>query len=511
MMRVLQAALLAGIPMAGLAASPLLDRIQADREPVVATMVAPALSITGAPARVSVLSAALDGLAGEVSLETVSCSESVSTESRQTRYTAGVRRSDNPEHTEARLGLDREIALLAELQVEAEVVSAEVEAMSAQLRQQEAMVAGLGEREASLQADWQRASASTAEAADRVSEAADAAAELRHRAEHRDALTAEIANLEARLPGLHAAMSAARSAADAVDLDAIQQEVTRSAGLVEVRQRGVKSIRAQVKQTRRAGGDVEAARVVLKDARAQLAQAEDRLSAALAATIAAEGDLARADDTRRQVLHTATALRHAQDDLSVAPGHCSILAGKADKLPRLERKLGHREAEEHGARIALNRASSLHHQQSMHLAESAQILHAQDLALAALEAGIAGQSEQVARSQGALSDIPARLSRTVRRDLDYPVETWTRSCEVFASVHWTDANGLHTEHLTTLAVTSDVASPGAPEAGIEADLRMYPLPDDALIRQADLALADDIRVLLTDGGLADLSVLDTGR
>ncbi len=511
-MRVLQAALLAGIPVAGLAAGPLLERIQSPRQPIVAEMVAPTMAISGAPARAAVLSSALDGLAGSVELQTVLCSEAVETEARQARYSAGVRRSDNPEHVAASEVLQREAALLAELEGEAGAVASEIASLSAQLAEQEEMVDGLAQREAVLRSDWQRASDATAEATVRVGRSAEAASELRRRAAHRDALYAEIAELQARLPGLQAAVAEARAAADAVDLEAIQQESARSAGLVEAKQRGVKAARQQLKQVRRDGGDVEVARAALKDARGQLAQAEDRLSASLAAAISAEEDLARAEEVRRHLLHASTALRSTQDELSSAPGHCSILAAEADKLPRLERRLGHREAEERSARIALERAGSLHRQQSEGIAGLMEALRAQQHALAALEVGIAGQSQQVARSDEALSGIPARLSRTIRRDVDYPVETWTRSCEVLASVQWTDAAGVsHAERLTGLAVTADVASPGAQEAGIAADLRVYPLDDEALIRQADLALADDIRALISSDALAGSFGHDTGR
>ena len=90
------------------------------------------------------------------------------------------------------------------------------------------------------------------------------------------------------------------------------------------------------------------------------------------------------------------------------------------------------------------------------------------------------------------------------------METWTRTCTVFARVSFEDASGrLQTERITGQASVTDSANAGYPEAGIAADPRAYALDDAALIREADMALADDIRALLADNGLADGS--DTGR
>ena len=76
-MRILRVALLAGIPVVGLAAGPLLDRIGSPREPVTATMTGPAMAISGNPARAAALAAALDGLSGRVTLQAVRCAEAL--------------------------------------------------------------------------------------------------------------------------------------------------------------------------------------------------------------------------------------------------------------------------------------------------------------------------------------------------------------------------------------------------------------------------------------------------
>jgi hypothetical protein len=504
-MRVLQVVLLAGVPLVGLATPPLLQRLQAD-EP----------AVDGEQPRISgadgVLSAALAGLDAEVAMEPARCTESVRTESRQTRFTAGVRRSDNPAHAAASAELDQDAALLAELEAEVSASSAELAALSARHAELKATVDGLAAREAALEADWLRASADTQEARAQVSEAAEAAAELARRAAYRDSLLAEIADLQTRLPGLKAAAEAARIAAADADPEAARREAALSAGLVESAQRASKTARQQLRTARREGGDVEAAGIAMEEAQARLAQAEERLSLALAAAVQAEQRQDRAAETDREVLLASTALRSAQDALSGAPGHCSILAAKAEKLPRLERRLGHREAEEHGARVELERAASLRRHQVEQLEVAADALRAQREALAALDAGIAAQAAQVAQSRAAVDALPARLSHTRYQDLAYDIEHWTRTCEVAAVVQWRDAAGvLRSERLSGRAEVSDTAGQGYPEAGIEADLREYPASDGALIREAELRLAGDIRDRLAGGALAGGLEADTGR
>lgn len=501
-MRILRVALLAGVPVVGLAAGPLLDRIGSPREPVTATMTEPALAISGDPSRVAALSIALDGLSGRVALQAVRCAEALETKAESARRGVRVYRPSNPEHVAASEVSQREAALLASLEAEAAVVSAEIAGMSAQHFQVTERLAELTRQEAAMQADWARASAATAEVTDRVERATEAAEQLQRRAESRDALYREIANLQARLPRLQVAADGARVVAEAVDLAAVQQESARAAGLLDVKRRDVLAVRQQLKRSRQPG-EVESARAALKDARAQQSRAEERLSASRAAVSSAETALARQASTRRDLLHASTALRRAQDELSAAPGHCAILSAEADKLPRLERKRSHRAAEERSAQVALERVAALSRQQSEVQKDSVEALRAQEHALAALTAGIAAQVQQVSRSVEMLSSLPARLPRSPRGDEDAPIETWTRTCEVSAHVQWTDAAGVsQQEHLTQHAVTAEVSSPGRSEAEHGVRQRAYPLDDDALTRQADRALADDIRVLIADDVLA---------
>ncbi|MDG1478739.1 MAG: hypothetical protein P8R54_04075 [Myxococcota bacterium] len=501
-MRILRVALLAGIPVVGLAAGPLLDRIGSPREPVTATMTGPAMAISGNPARAAALAAALDGLSGRVTLQAVRCAEALEAEAGSAHRGVRVYRPNNPEHVAASEVSQRESALLASLEDEAAVVSAEIAGLSAQHASETERLAGLTRQEAAVQADWAHASAATVEAADRVTRSMAAADQLDRRAASRDGLYREIADLQARLPRLQAAADGARVVAEAVDLDDIQQESARATGLVEAKQRGVQAARQQLKRSRQ-GGDVESARAALREAQAQRSRAEDRLSISLAAVISAQKDLARMEAARRDLLHASTALRSAQDELSAAPGHCAILSAEADKLPRLERKHSHRAAEEQSARVALDRVAALSRQQSEVQTASVEALRAQEHALAALTAGIAAQAQQVSLSVETLSSIPARLPRTPRGDEGALIETWTRTCEVSAHVQWTDAAGVpQQEHLTQRAVIADVGSPEGQEAAHGVGQGAYPLDDDALTRQADRALADDIRMLVADDVLA---------
>ena len=101
---------------------------------------------------------------------------------------------------------------------------------------------------------------------------------------------------------------------------------------------------------------------------------------------------------------------------------------------------------------------------------------------------------------------------SVQRQLDYSVEHWTRTCEVFAWVSWEDASGRqHTERVQQQATVTDSANQAYPEAGIAEDLRHYGVLDEELIAQADLALAGDIRSLIAADALADERLTDTGR
>jgi len=513
-MRFLRVAALASIPVVGLASAPLFERALPPVPPQPITSSAPVarLSITGSPARTSVMSAALNGLEADVALGAASCADTVQTESRQVRYTAGVRHTDNPDHIAARDALAGESALLAELEAESAVVSAEIARLSGQLAEQRRAVSELADREAALSADRRQAAQATAEAAARVGKSSAAASELRRRSAVRESLYAEIASLQSRLPGLRAEASAQADGVRGVDVVALSAAAASAAAVVEEKKGVVAAARKQIKRAHRSGVDVEGARASLKAARGQLSQSEARLDTALAAVAEAERLLKRADETERAVLHATTALRRTQDELSAAPGHCGILAAEADKLPRLERRLGHRESEERQARLALERISSLHAQQDEQRAITADALQAQRHALSALQAGQRAQTEQLGQAQAVLDEIPARLSHSVRGALDYSVENWTRACEVFAWVSWEDASGqLYTERLHQQAVVSDAANRAHPEAGISADLREYGVRDDDLIAQADLALAGDIRDLLTARALVDDALEDTGR
>ena len=137
---------------------------------------------------------------------------------------------------------------------------------------------------------------------------------------------------------------------------------------------------------------------------------------------------------------------------------------------------------------------------------------AQRHAQAALQAGLKAQVAQIEQAQKALDAIPAKRSQSVRRELDYSVEHWTRTCEVFAWVSWEDASGRqHTERVHQQATVTDTANQAYPEAGIAEDLRQYGVLDEELIARADLALVGDIRALIAAGALADETLADTGR
>jgi hypothetical protein len=512
-MRFLRAAVLATIPVAGLASAPLFERVLQPQPKPQSTAIATVdkLAITGEPVRAGVMYAALSGLQADIALGGSSCSDTVQTEPRQVRYTAGVQHTDNPDHITARERLEDESALLAALAEDGAAVSAEVERLSSQLAEQEQAVAELAARMAALSVDSNQAALATAAATERVEKSAAAAAELRRRSEARASLYAEISDLQGRLPELRAEASAQSAAVQGVDVVALRAEADHAGAVVAEKKEDVAAARKKVKRVPHSGVDAGDAREALRVAREDLAQAEARLSASQAAVSGAELRLERADETRRAALHATTALRRAQDDLSNALGHCEILSAEADKLPRLERRLGHRESEERQARLAMKRIASLHAQLDAQRVVTDGALRAQRHAWAAVLAGQQAQSAQIELVRDTLDDIPAQMSRSVRRDLDYSVENWTRTCEVFAWVSWEEPGGQQlTKRVQQQAVVLDAANKAYPEAGITADLREYGVLDSDLIAQADLALAGDIRALIVADALSDDDAEDTG-
>jgi hypothetical protein len=159
----------------------------------------------------------------------------------------------------------------------------------------------------------------------------------------------------------------------------------------------------------------------------------------------------------------------------------------------------------------MKRIASLHAQLDAQRVVTDGALRAQRHAWAAVLAGQQAQSAQIELVRDTLDDIPAQMSRSVRRDLDYSVENWTRTCEVFAWVSWEEPGGQQlTKRVQQQAVVLDAANKAYPEAGITADLREYGVLDSDLIAQADLALAGDIRALIVADALSDDDAEDTG-
>ena len=498
-MRIAQLLTLAAIPAAAYGAHTITranlsaegdaPRSVADLDTGLGAMMA-GLQVRGAPARAAAMRAALSDLDIEatVSLGEATCADDVDTRVEQVRYISGVRRDDNPDYLAASEALAAAQAELALLESDAAEVQARYASLLDEADAQDARTDALAEEVDHAAEKVERAQRRMAETRAQLEASRSAAAQIADILSKRSRLEAQIADLRDRIQQVSRAttpdtpdltpLRAALEAAEIALAEARADVLEAQAAMAAARGQGLsKPERAELHRALSAARDAEGRQQGL------VATARAELTAASSAHPAPDA----LDDLRRS-------LRRAEGQLSKTPPPSHGMRQLAAQAGELEAKLQRHHGAHRAARHSLADIEGRFARQEARSQQLRSALSAQTAEMEQRQARLQAQQTLIIEGEAALAGTPSVLSRTLRDELSYPVETWTRTCGVEATVRWLDDLG-EAQMLTfgAEAQDSDQAHDAWARAGVEADPKDLGRDDRARIAEADGLLAEQIR------------------